>query len=38
MAVKTTVLLPDITLNLPLIKLEIKLREKKIRVTINSLF
>ena len=38
MAVKTTVVLPTIILNLPLVKLEIKLRKKKIRVTINSLF
>jgi len=38
MSVKTAILLPNITLNLPLVKLEIKLREKKIRVTINSLF
>ncbi len=38
MSVKTTVLLPNITVNLPLVKIELKLREKKIRVTINSLF
>lgn len=38
MTVKTTILLPNITLNLPLVKLELKLQEKKIRVTINSIF
>ena len=37
MAVKTTILVPNITLNLPFVRIELKLRERKMKIAIRSI-